>query len=93
MKTLEDLNTSIDKTLYLPYNLPVYEYITMPNIGTDDFEMFRAKYIQNFGKNLAEFKDKMDSNIIYVVFEIPNSKIRFEFYTKCEFDKLNKDIL
>lgn len=88
-----ELNKLKDDTLFLPHNLPVYEYIFMPNIDSDDFVMFRAKYIQNFGKNLEEFKNKINSEIIYAVFKIPNSEIRFKFYSIYELKELNKDIL
>lgn len=60
MITLKKLNESIDETLFEPHLLPVYEYVLMQNIGSNDFEKFRYMYIQNNGKNLEEFNDKLE---------------------------------
>lgn len=69
MITLEKLNESIDETLFEPHLLPVYEYILMPNIGSNDFENFRKMYIQNKGKNLEEFNNKLEPLTVYAVFK------------------------
>lgn len=79
MKTVNELNASIDITLYSPYGLPIYEYILMPNIGSHDFENFREKYIQNNRKTLDGFKDKLESHPIYAVFKNENNNPPFLF--------------
>jgi D-alanine-D-alanine ligase-like ATP-grasp enzyme len=81
MKTLAELNESIDGTLYLPHCLPIYEYIMMPNIASQEFIDFKTKYIQNNGKKFKEFEDKLEPNIVYVVFKINNDmQHSFHFY-------------
>jgi hypothetical protein len=79
MKTLAKLNESIDETLYEPYLLQVYEYILMPNIGSPDFENFRNMYIQNNGKNLEKFNNKLEPLPIYAVFKNENNIPSFLF--------------
>jgi hypothetical protein len=79
MTTLNELNTNIDNTLYLPHNLPIYEYILMPNFESTDFDNFRKMYIQNSGKKLEEFKDKLELNLIYAVFKNENNNPPFLF--------------
>ncbi len=79
MTTLNELNTNIDNTLYLPHSLPVYEYILMPNFESTDFDNFRKMYIQNNGKKLEEFKDKLKPIPIYAVFKNENNNPPFLF--------------
>jgi len=79
MKTLAELNASIDGTKYLPYNLPIYEYILMPQDGTSDFDTFWIRYIQTNGKNLDDFKDKLSPDPIYAVFKNENNNPLFLF--------------
>lgn len=79
MITLEKLNISIDETLFEPYLLPVYEYILMPNIGSNDFENFRKMYIQNNGKNLEEFNNKLEPLTVYAVFKNKNNNPSYLF--------------
>jgi hypothetical protein len=79
MKTLAELNSSIDGTIYLPYNLPIYEYILMPQVGSEDFDNFRISYIQSNVKNLNEFKDKLESHPIYAVFKNEENNPPFNF--------------
>lgn len=62
MKILAELNTSIDGTKYLPYNLLIYEYILMPQEGTADFDNFWIRFIQSNGKNLDDFEDELSPN-------------------------------
>ena len=88
MKTLAELNASIDGAIYLPNNLPLHEYILMPNIGSTDFENFREKYIQNNGKNLGLFEDKLESNPIYAVFKNENNNPPFLFEPINEINKI-----
>lgn len=76
---INKLNTGIDKTLYFPYNLPVYEYILMPQDGAADFDKFRAMYIQSNGKNIDDFEDKLSPNPIYAVFKNENNNPPFLF--------------
>jgi len=75
MENLENLNKSIDDTLYLPYNLPIHEYILMPNSGSLDFGAFQTKYIQSHGENLDDFKDKLEPYPVYAVFKTNSQKI------------------
>lgn len=79
MKILAELNATIDGALFEPYNLPIYEYILMPNFGSPDFENFRKNYIQNKCNNLNEFKDKLESHPIYAVFKNENNNPPFLF--------------
>jgi len=79
MNTLAELNASIDCTLFEPYNLPIYEYILMPQVGSEDFEKFRACYLQSNGKKLEEFKDKLEPIPIYAVFKNKNNNPLFLF--------------
>lgn len=51
----------------------------MPNFGSIDFENFRNNYLQNHGKNLDEFKDKLEPFIIYAVFKNENNNPPFLF--------------
>ena len=79
MRTLEKLNESIDETLFETYLLPVYEYILMPDFSSLEFEKFRNMYIQNNGKNLEEFNNKLEPSIIYAVFKNENNNPSFLF--------------
>ena len=79
MKTLAKLNESIGETLYEPYSLPVYEYILMPNFGSPNFENFRKMYIQNNGKILEEFNNKLEPLTVYAVFKNENNNPSFLF--------------
>ena len=79
MKKLVELNASIDDTLFLPHNLPIYEYILMPNFESTGFENYRKMYIQNNGKKLEEFKDKLETIPIYAVFKNENNNPLFLF--------------
>jgi hypothetical protein len=88
MKTLNELNTNIDNTLYLPHNLPIYEYILMPNFESTDFENFRIMYIQNQGKGLEIFNDKLDSSKIFAVFKNENNNPLFLFEPTNEIKKI-----
>ncbi|MEY2693288.1 MAG: hypothetical protein RIT03_1679 [Bacteroidota bacterium] len=88
MKTINELNARIDNTLYFPHNLPIYEYILMPNVGSDDFELFRNRYIQNNGKNLNEFKTKLEPSPIYAVFKNDKKHLPFLFEPKNEIKPL-----
>lgn len=92
MKKLDELNLKIDKTLYEPHFLPVYEYILMPNIGSDDLENFRKKYIQNYGKNLEEFKNKLEPFPIYAVFKNKNNNPLFLFEPENKIKPVNPQI-
>lgn len=73
MKTLYELNASIDDTFYLPHNLQVYEYILMPQFGSEDFDNFWKRYIQSNGGNLNDFDDKLSPNPIYAIFKNENN--------------------
>ena len=88
MKTINELNAGIDDTVYFPHNLPIYEYILMPNCGSTDFQNFRKKYIQNNGKNLDEFTEKLESLSIYAVFKNENNNPSFLFKPKNEIKPL-----
>jgi hypothetical protein len=79
MKTINNLNKEIDDSLFLPHNLPIYEYILMPNFGSPDFENFRKMYIQNNGKNLEEFNNKLEPLTVYAVFKNENNNPSFLF--------------
>lgn len=79
MKTLYELNEGINNTFYFPYNLPIYEYILMPQDGTADFDNFWIRYIQSNGKNLHDFEDKLSPNPIYAVFKNANKNPPFLF--------------
>lgn len=79
MKTLVELNSSIDGTKYLPYNLPIYEYILMPQVGSEDFDNFWRRYIQSNGENLNDFDAKLSPNPIYAVFKNDNKPQAFLF--------------
>lgn len=88
MITLKKLNESIDETLFEPHLLPVYEYILMPNISSNDFEKFRYMYIQNNGKNLEEFNNKLEPSPIYAVFKNKNNNPSFLFIPINEIEKI-----
>lgn len=90
MKILKELNRSIDGTLFEPYNLPIYEYILMPNNGSLDFENFRKMYIQNNGKNLEEFNNKLEPLTVYAVFKNENSNPSFLFKPINDIKKIEK---
>lgn len=79
METLAELNASIDGTLFEPYNLPIYEYILMPQVGSEDFDNFPTVYIQSNGENLDDFKDKLSPNPIYAVFKNEENNPLFLF--------------
>ena len=89
MKTLAELNASIDGTKYLPYNSPIYEYILMPQDGTADFDNFWIKYIQSNGENLNDFDDKLSPNPIYAVFKNDNKHPAFLFKPINEIKPIN----
>ena len=91
MDKAEQLNRQKAGGLFLPHNLPIHEYIYMPNIGSEEFEKFRRHYIQNQGKDLEKYQDKLEPNIIYVVFEITTPDLTYEFYTLQKFNELNKE--
>jgi hypothetical protein len=78
-KHINELNAGIDNTLYLPYNLPVYEYILMPQDGTADFDNFWKRYIQSKGENLDDFEDKLSPIPVYAVFKNENNNPAFLF--------------
>jgi hypothetical protein len=79
MITLDKLNAGIDNTLFLPFSLPIYEYILMPQDGTADFDNFWIRYIQSNGENLDDFEDKLSPIPIYAVFKNNNNNPPFLF--------------
>lgn len=79
IKYIKELNAGIDNTLFLPFSLPIYEYILMPQDGTADFYNFWIKYIQNNGEDLDDFEDKLSPIPIYAVFKNNNNNPPFLF--------------
>lgn len=89
MKSVEQLNKEKDNKKFKPHNLPIHEYINMPPFDSDEFYKFWVHYIQNDAEKLEKYKDKLDVNIIYVVFKIVEPHTTYKFYPLEVFNLLN----